>query len=483
MSPSVEPFNEAKYKALMDGLECSEVSFSNIDLGDRFDAEYFTKEYLFIDNTLSKRTTIKLGELASTVASAFYPAATQLYSIGDMPFVRCVDCIDYPIMTKEQDESFEKIPYSFGKANKGISFIGKEDIIVTKVGTPCFATINAEYDEIALSRTVLGLTNIKLADPYYLMIFLRCKYGFEQLYRQRELTIQYQLTLPRVKSVNVFLTSKTFQKLVRNIGIDYITLHNKANRSYHIAEELLLSTLGMSNFTSQQQAVSVKLFSESYCFSGRLDAEYYHPKYTVYIDALKTTDTVQTICNLYDKNFIPCEDMEYNYIELANVGSVGNINNVEKILGKDLPSRARRQVKTGQVIVSSVEGSLQNCALITEEYNNSLCSTGFYVLDSDVLNSETLLILFKSDPIQALLKQRCSGTILTAIAKDELLSMPLPLIDVTLQREIAMKVQESFALRRQSEKLLEYAKRAVEIAIEQDEEAAMEWLKEKGVEC
>ena len=61
--------------------------------------------------------------------------------------------------------------------------------------------------------------------------------------------------------------------------------------------------------------------------------------------------------------------------------------------------------------------------------------------------------------------------------------MPLPLIDVTLQREIAMKVQESFALRRQSEKLLEYAKRAVEIAIEQDEEAAMEWLKEKGVEC
>lgn len=39
MSPSVKPFNEAKYKALMDGLECSEVLFpklktitKNIDL-------------------------------------------------------------------------------------------------------------------------------------------------------------------------------------------------------------------------------------------------------------------------------------------------------------------------------------------------------------------------------------------------------------------------------------------------------------------
>lgn len=30
MSPSVKPFNEAKYKALMDGLECSEIRFNKI---------------------------------------------------------------------------------------------------------------------------------------------------------------------------------------------------------------------------------------------------------------------------------------------------------------------------------------------------------------------------------------------------------------------------------------------------------------------
>lgn len=30
MSPSVKPFNEAKYKALMDGLECSEIRFNEI---------------------------------------------------------------------------------------------------------------------------------------------------------------------------------------------------------------------------------------------------------------------------------------------------------------------------------------------------------------------------------------------------------------------------------------------------------------------
>lgn len=185
------------------------------------------------------------------------------------------------------------------------------------------------------------------------------------------------------------------------------------------------------------------------------------------------------MCNLHDKNYNPDAKQTYQYIELADVGQSGDISDVDIQYGSDLPTRARRIVKSGQVIVPSVEGSLQSCALITDEYDDVLCSTGFYVLDSDCINSETLLVLFKSEPIQALMKQRCSGTILTAISKDELLSMPLPMIDDDIQEEIAAKVQESFALRKQSKQLLEYAKQAVEMAIEQGEDVALAWLKDK----
>lgn len=121
---------------------------------------------------------------------------------------------------------------------------------------------------------------------------------------------------------------------------------------------------------------------------------------------------------------------------------------------------------------------MQSCALITDEFNGALCSTGFYVLTSESLNPETLLVLFKSGPSQALMKQRCSGTILTAISKDELLSMPLPKIDDKTQELIAKKVQKSFSFRRQCKQLLENAKYAVELAIEQGEDKAMEWLQE-----
>ena len=139
------------------------------------------------------------------------------------------------------------------------------------------------------------------------------------------------------------------------------------------------------------------------------------------------------------------------------------------------------EVKKGQVIISSVEGSLQSCALITEQFNNAICSTGFFVLDSEKYNPETLLVLFKSEPIQELLKKRCSGTILTAISKDELEKMPLPELDKSIQEQIAEKVQESFRLRKKSKELLAIAVKAVEMAIETDEETAIAWMKEQGV--
>ena len=270
----------------MDGLECSEILFSQIDLGDRFDSDYYTKNYLHISDQMSKVPTEKLGKLATTVASAFYPAATQLYSEGDTAFARCVDCVSYPVITKDQDSKFEKIPYAFGKENKGISFIKAEDIIITKVGTPCYASILTDYSEIALSRTVMGLTGIHSVDPYYLMVFLRCKYGFDQLFRQRELTIQYQLTLPRVKAVDVYLANDMLQIKVMKLCKESKEFQQKSNEAYQIAEQILRDIVDYPDDTALG-TYSIKKINESFAISGRLDAEYYQPKYDILFDELK----------------------------------------------------------------------------------------------------------------------------------------------------------------------------------------------------
>ena len=123
--------------------------------------------------------------------------------------------------------------------------------------------------------------------------------------------------------------------------------------------------------------VSIRSFSQSFGKTGRFDAEYYQSKYEKYTEVLNTKDTVDTLCILYDRNFVPEAEVEYTYIELASVGRAGAIVNAERNLGSALPTRARRQVNAGQVIIPSIEGSLQSCALITSEFDKSLCSTGF----------------------------------------------------------------------------------------------------------
>lgn len=225
---------------------------------------------------------------------------------------------------------------------------------------------------------------------------------------------------------------------------------------------------------------NTKSFKESFLATGRLDAEYYQPKYDSYLELIKNYHNgfkkLTDLCELKNDNHLPNDETQYRYIELSNIGNNGEVTGCTVNFGKELPSRVRRIVKEGDVLISSIEGSLSSCALVTKEYDGAICSTGFYVVNSKKINSETLLILFKSELMQNLLKQGYSGTILTAINNDEFKNLLLPVIDDNTQQTIASLIQQSSKLKKQSEQLLEVAKKAVEIAIEQNEATAIDYI-------
>ena len=90
------------------------------------------------------------------------------------------------------------------------------------------------------------------------------------------------------------------------------------------------------------------------------------------------------------------------------------------------------------------------------------------------------LTLVLNSPIVQLQAERDSnGAIIQHWKPSEIENVIIPILDMDVQEEIAAKVQESFALRKQSKQLLEYAKQAVEMAIEQSEDVALGWLKDK----
>lgn len=484
MSPSVEAFDEAKYKALMGGLECSEIKLSQVREYKplRIDSHFFEKKYRKLKEVLSPYSCLSLKEL---VLKDIQTGHTPSMSV-DSYYGGCIALIKTDNLHENSIGSvFSDYLTSEGNAVIVRTQLAPRDIITTIIGATeriiaRSAIITEEYLPANINQNIVQIRiDSEKISPEYVITYLNTKYGKGYLIYLSRQTEQFNLNCKEVESVLVPILSNCFQNRIEEIAQTAQQLQSTSRLAYKQAEAILSSYLNLDIEEQERPVKAIKSFKGSFASTGRLDAEYYQPKYEALTKKICSKETVASLCRLYDSNYLPQEDKDYNYIELANVGMRGEITGTEIAKGYDLPTRARRIVSVGQVIISSIEGSLQSCALISAEYDGALCSTGFYVLDSDRINSETLLVLFKSDPIQALLKQRCSGTILSAISKDELLNLPIPFVNEEIQKDISAKVQESFALRHKSKELLEYAKKAVEMAIEQGEAAAMDWLKSK----
>lgn len=304
--------------------------------------------------------------------------------------------------------------------------------------------------------------------PEYLCAFLNSKRGAQDIKRRARQSInQTNVNPEEVKEIEIPILNMDFQLKIKEYFEKANLYRLKSLTLYKNAENQLLEELGLKDWQPKNDNVSIKTFSD-FNKTGRLDAEYYQKKYDEYEKKLDNYGTVELekLCKIQDKNFNPVGNSSYSYIELSNIGNNGEITGFTEMMGSELPSRARILVCEGDLLVSSIEGSLKSCAIVSKEYDKALCSTGFYVLTPTHMNVETMLLLFKSAPIQDLMRKRCSGTILTAISKDELLKIKLPDVRKEIQRQISSKIQESFALQSESKRLLEEAKMLVEKEIE-----------------
>ena len=403
--------------------------------------------------------------------------AQPLYSnFGTIPVLKSVNIRECGITEDRQ----EYVDENFFKSKKQ-SQVNYKDVLLTStgVGTLGRCLINQNNNKYFIDGHITILNNLKELLPEFLYIYLNSKYGQEQinvLYKGS--SGQIEIYPDNIKQI-LIKPLKIQQSIASLVNTSY-TLRQSADTLYKEAEEILLEELGLKNYQPQNKKCFVKMLSDTQ-EAGRIDAEYFQPKYEDVIDKIKKYKNGFLFFedkDINDKNFNPKKDIKYKYIELANISGNSSIDGVENIIGCDLPTRARRIVKADDLIVSSIEGSLNSIALISKKLDGALCSTGFFIVNSNKINSEALLAFLKSNLGQMQLKRGCKGTILTAISKDELKNLIVPLLPQSIQSQISAKIQQSFESREKSKQLLEVAKRAVEIAIEENEEAGLKYIEE-----
>ena len=466
-------------------MQCSSVNFNDLDrVVFRLDAEYYHPAHLQLANRIKSlaRTSSLRGVGAFFDCSAFYPSIVPHYNYErkGIPFVR-VNEVQNGLVQLTDGTVF--LPDSILDEHKPtIAQCLPGDLVIAKGGNSLakVALLTDDYPRYSICRDVMVLRVQSLnINPYYLWMLLHSSVGQRLMLRTASQTGQPHLTVEALYELLIPVFSSDFQGIFEKLYRSAVSADNTASCVYQQAKDTLMSALGLANWQPRQKLSFIANYRETEA-AERVDAEYFQPKYAELVNAIRQypggCDRLGNLAVVRKQNFLPKAEQTYDYIELADIAGNGEITGCTSDEGVNLPSRARRKVNAGDVLVSSIEGSSTRIAIVSPEYHHALCSTGFYVLTPAALNAETLLVLLKSPVGQEQLKQGCRGTILTAINADDFESIVLPKVAPALQATIKEKISESFRLRHKAKHLLDAARRAVELAIEQDEPTARKWL-------
>ncbi len=445
----------------------------------RFDSEYFKKEYLESIKTLKSKRFLVLEQDAVIKGGKRLPL-DQSFSDNGVPYIRAEDNKYLFVAHDTAPKISEKLSQTL--AAYQIKF---NDILITIVGNSIgdIGIVKFELKKCNLTENCAKVTKLKSLNPHYLLIFLNSTFGILQIKRESVGTAQPKLALERIRKFKILIVSNEFQTKIENVvGASHSKLQ-KSKSLYTEAEQLLLQELGLVNFKPSTENIAIKKLSESFGTTGRLDAEYYQPKYEEIENVISKYrlgyNAIGSVFKLSKQNFKVDKDKLYEYVEIGSINVSSGEIVPELITGAELPSNAKRKLKVGQVIVSKVRTYRSGIAIIDKD--NYVGSTAFSILEekpNGKVNKETLFSFLRSNLFLEWSLKPNTGTSYPVILDEDILNFNIPLIDTNIQNIIASKIQQSFALRKEAKRLLDVAKQAVEMAIEQDEETAIKWLNE-----
>jgi len=457
----------------MDGLEISEIKFSEMFFENRLDSEYFLKDILIKDAILDKLASITIGSFSYVTdgiheSIEFDDKSNVNLISAKAPKKNYFDLSGTGFISKSQNEQNPRTQLKYN------------DIIVSTVGTigNC-AVVNEEVLPANSDRHVgiVRLNSDSVVKPRYLSTFILSKYGQYQTKRFTTGNVQPNLFIYKIKDIKVPVISNLWQDKIEGLVLQAEELLKDSKKCYKLAEKLLMDKLNIKIYSTD--LVSIKTLAESLKSSGRLDAEYYQPKYEEYEKIITQNKGGYTyVKKEFDMVSEKCSRLlkEYPYVEIGDIDVGNGIATSNIILTEELPDNAKIMTKANDVLVSTVRPNRGAVAIL--EQDNLLVSGAFTVLrEKGNCPKEVLQVLLRSEMYRDWMLRYNVGTSYPVIKDDDILNLPIPILDEELKKEIVNNVQESSKLRKKAKKLLDIAVQAVEMAIETDEQTALAWIK------
>ena len=148
--------------------------------------------------------------------------------------------------------------------------------------------------------------------------------------------------------------------------------------------------------------------------------------------------------NIRSLDDVTSGDYVFKYIDISSVSFEEGIILGENVAFRDAPSRARRIVQKGDVLISTVRTYLRAIADINWDAENVIASTGFAVFTPDKnINPRFLAYAVKSSKVINQICRISKGVSYPAIQAPMISSVDIPFYPITEQEAIAAFNQSS----------------------------------------
>jgi type I restriction enzyme, S subunit len=475
---------------LLKGLEISEVNYLYLLESNkifRFDSNYFQKQFLQDEGLIRKRnhqTLAKIGAILQSFGAYSLNNAVTYIDEG-IPFIRGVNM-------KKGQILFSDMIYIDEKAH-GIlwkSEVKPEMVLLSMSGTigeVALASKNWLYP-MNSNQDIAKISTNQSLNPYYLYVFLLSKYGQNYLKREARGSVQQHVFLSQIEDFEIPILKPEFIEKIQEIieSSESANVHSKT--TYAQAEGFLLEALGLTDFVPSAAAVNEKSFKDSFLASGRLDAEYYQPKYEQVVKKIESLphSLLSEIVHIKKSvepgsDFYGDDETGIPFLRVADYDKSG-LSTPKKRLNTAYVHENITQIDNlipkKDTILFSKDGSVGEAYCLEKDANFITSSAILHltVKNSNFINTEYLTLVLNSKVVQMQAERDAGGSIILHWRIEEIKNCVIPILNFVQQTQITELVKESFALKTRSQHLLESAKRAVEMAIEDSEEAALAWL-------
>lgn len=282
-----------------------------------------------------------------------------------------------------------------------------------------------------------------------------------------------------IKHIKVNRYSDYFENLIDNVVTKTYQLEIKSSHLYDIATSLFLEHIVID----AQKITSINVWTKQFndvLSSFRLDPEFWHPQHAR-LSNIKT-QTLRSIV-AYKKGIEVGSNKYCNeghkFIRVSDITTNGVEGTDTKYISKELYESLKMQFEPSVGEILLTKDASPGVATLVEEKIDCIVSSGVLrLLLIEKINPYYLEFVLNSQFVKKQIERYCAGSVIIHWKPSQIENTEIPRLAQDQEIEIATLIQKSHKLRRESKRLLEVAKTAVEIAIEESEEKAMQYLNE-----